>query len=335
LLAHPTWLLAALALSEQLGPRASAGRSLLSPWDPSHPTAVLAPLLDQAEPGLIGAKPAPRWAKGALALVDRLRGTVGRAGSDWHPLERPGGILEELEHDVLSWETIAGLEQHETLVDLLAELGEARGHPWAEVARAIWRAWDESRATLDESPLFARHQPWAARLWQHAPVSALRALLEHHPDAVPVDQLSDEQWLGLFESLPAQLSALGQRVLWQSIPLEHWAAAWPTLAPTDPEAVAGMWRRAPEWVLERARERWESRDWDGLGLLRASVPDDQTAAWVAIGEQQSLGAMPDELVAAWIVWLHGRVARRVVGWRRAYGLLVELAQALERARRVQ
>jgi hypothetical protein len=220
-------------------------------------------------------------------------------------------------------------------VDLLAELGEARGHSWAEVARAIWHAWDESRTKLDDSPLFARHQPWAARLWPHAPVSALRTLLEHQPDAVPVDQLSDQQWLGLLETPPAQLSPLGQRVLWQSIPVEHWARAWPTLAPTDPEAVAGLWRRAPDWVLQRARERWQNRDWDGLGLLRASLPDDQTDAWVAIAEQQSPGAMPDELVTEWIGWLHGRVARRVVGWRRAYGLLVELAQSLERARRAQ
>jgi hypothetical protein len=243
--------------------------------------------------------------------------------------------LEELEHDVLSWETIDGLEQHGSLVDLLAELGEARGHPWAQVARAIWHAWEESREELENSPLLGADQPWAARLWQHVPVSVLRALLERHPQAVRLDHLDDQQWLGLFESPPAGLSPLGQRVLWQAVPVEHWAAAWSALAPSDPEALASLWRRAPELVLARARECWETRDWDGLGLLRAVVPDDQTAAWVGIGEQLSPGAMPDEVVAELVAWLHGRVARRVPGWRRAYGFLAELEQALERARRAQ
>ena len=41
-------------------------------------------------------------------------------------------------------------------MDLLAELGEARSHPWPQIARAIWHAWEESRAELDDSPLLRR-----------------------------------------------------------------------------------------------------------------------------------------------------------------------------------
>jgi hypothetical protein len=333
LLGRSTWVLSALALTEGLLPRGPGPYGGLLPWSGAASPGLLSAMLDQVLPGLAHGRAPPRWAKAALGLVDRLRATVGRAAADWHPLERPGAILEEVEHEVLSWETIAGLERDVALVDLLEELAQARGQAWPDVARAIWHAWSESSGEIETTPLMAHHQPWARRLWAHIPCGVVMTLLERSPRAVLLDHLDDEHWAQLLAAPPARLSPAGMRVLWQSLPAKHWTAAWSVLPPSDPEVLAELWRKAPAWVLGKVGELGQARDWHGLVLLLTQAPDDQTAACVAIGEQLPMGSIPDQTVSELVAWLRRRVAHRVPDWRRAYGYLAELERSLHFAQR--
>lgn len=149
---HGSWLLAALALSEDL-PGHARRHALLRPWGERQVDARLPDMLDRIAQALSSPRIGQAGALAAFALVGRLRLQVGALLNvdEPHPLEQPTVIVEEVLHGVLTWPTVAELGKSHGGLLIAATRAAAitADAPWSEVARAVWLCWDAAGRPAD------------------------------------------------------------------------------------------------------------------------------------------------------------------------------------------
>jgi hypothetical protein len=329
---HGAWLLAALAISEQLPAGLGVRHAVLRPWRAPSPPPGLEVVLDRVYDAAVGAD-AP-WVQGAFLLADRLRSAIGSAGgSTVHPLERPGAVLEEIVHGVLSWNRVSPLGRYPAEVSALERLAANRGVPWPEVAEAIWHAWLQAGAA-DDVALLSPAGRYSARFWPHVPTPVLRHLLERGAGqscpAIAFDCLSSTGWQTVSEALPTLASTVHDSLaLWEAIPQAELRSALQGARITDPRVLRWLWERSPE-ALPGALDAWldAGRTAQAVALLHAA-PDRHTPAILSRIEPR-LSQAPAELVDLVRAWLHERVARRGENWLAAYALLAAIERELAR-----
>ncbi len=333
-LADGCWLLAALAISEHLPVRRGTPRGPLRPWSGGAPPSELRRVLD----GIFAAVDSGDAPLGAFAVAERLRGAVGSVAADGappHALELPGIALEEAQHGVLAWATLDALAPIRQAIPALQLLARARGVAWADVAIAAFQAWlDAKRPALGGSVLDPG-SPDAATLWSHAPAEVLAELLAEPAAAggqLPWDALGDLQWTAFVEAAPraadAAWDALGLDVAWRAIPEPHARVALGSIA--DRRALAALWARFPDALLEHARAADVATQ---LALAEAAEGAHVAAlvdVFAAIPEPADLPAPELDRLR---VWLASRVTARDAGWRDAYALLAATERRIAPAAR--
>lgn len=332
-----SWYLAALAVSEQLPEGGGRKQALLRPWDATEPPRGLRELYDR-----IAA--ADGWSVAAFALVDRLRGAVGSVALDGggpHALERPGLVLDEVAHGVLGWEALVDVPADQ--VPALAELAERRHMPWAEVARAMWNAWNLSAQAADDFPaLLAPEAPHAARLWAHLPGSLVLPLLEPRGGAsarVPWSALGEEQWAAVVEGWRAlQSDAQGARAAFSAIPEAQAMlmvdAGVLSESAEDRALLSALWERFPEQLAQRVEALCSAGGVSAALPLLLGAPPSQTGHAVELmGPPELLLELDEAELDGVRHWLLERVHERTAAWRDAYALLAALEQGVAPFRR--
>jgi hypothetical protein len=331
LLAPGTWLLAALAIGEQLPESRGLCHPLLRPWVLAAAPASLRGAYDAIRAALL-LRRGHDWRPAAFALVDRLRGAIGsveQAGGRAHALELPGIFLDEVEHGVPAWETWRALTEDELSLAALEWLGGARALPWSRTASAILTAWQAAGYPADQPLLGATG---TKNIWRHATSSWLadwfaRASPEARRSAY--DLLEDEQWLALEEPLSGVESS-DDPVLWAKMPslLAERLLSIARLSVSG-ASMRTLWTRDPEVVLRVLEGRLSESSADELAGVLDAAPPEHTASVVAALQR---GVDPASSPAARLdpirSWLHARVATRGVGWREAYALLAPIERAL-------
>jgi hypothetical protein len=338
-LASGVWLLGALAVTEQLPPGSGARHPLLRPWLERRPPEGLRNVLDAIASALEPDSARAAFELKAMVLVDRLRNVVGSVGQDGrgvHRLERPGVLLDEIEHGVLEWSGVQSLEADPASFVSLSKLADRRGLGAQEVPRAIWSAW--TRAGCPDTALFDAKSPAAALLLAHAPGQALERLLPALAAgelALACTHFREEQWGALVRA--ASAGTLDSRVLAGAFALighEHAEELVAGGAGAPFENIAGLavlWSRFPAVVLAALRARLERQERSAGSLLDAA-PLEQTAAVVDALRRRLLSSASPELGALTLDhvrrWLHARIRARAPAWREAYAVLAEIERRL-------
>ena len=334
-LARGIWLLGALAVTEQLPAAGGERHPLLRPWLARRPPAGLRGVLDAIALSLELESARAAFELPALVLVDRLRNVVGSVAEDGqgvHPLELPGVLLDEVAHGVLDWSNVKQLERDPRRFAALSALAERRGVTAAELAQAVWGAWDA--AGRPKTSLFTASGPGAV-LFTHAPGRLLEVLLpelDARELAALASRFGEEQWQALARAASAgTLAPRSLTAICAAIDHEHAERllALPTF--DDPEALAALWTRVPGSVAAALRTRLD-RDGTGGPRVLESAPPEQTAAAVDVLRRRLLASGAPELAPEALErvrrWLHARIASRAPAWREAYALLAELERRL-------
>lgn len=337
---HGLWLLAALSLSEDLPARARR-HALLRPWREKQVEPRLGQLLDAIVPALGSARLGRAAALGAFALVGRLRASVGAlVGVDTpHRLEQPTVIVEEVMHGVLSWPTLVDLGADSTGLVIAATRAAAitLDVPWAEVARAVWLAWDAAERPAEGAAFLLPESDPEGLFWAHIPRELLHPMLADARDKpMPFERLKEEPW-----------AAIEQAVLDGSLPLttalvehapESILDSWlgqRGLELFGAQTLPALWTRVPQRLLALVAlhlERPSSAGAAELGALLAQLPGAVLADAVALAETHQLVRLTEDALASVRRLLHRAVSAGGVLSRRAYPVLADLEQKLSTAR---
>ena len=333
LLAAGMWLLAALAIAEQLPSGRGIAHRLLRPWSSSAPSSGLAAVYDRIAATLQGSE-AQRWLVPALALVDRIRSSIGsveRTERQAHPLELPGVFLDEVEHAVPAFETWLALAKDELGARALSSLAAARGVEWSSVAEAVFTAWEAAEYAAEAEGIVFDER-WLTALWPHAPGAWLCTWLARSSGLQRnrvYPSLTEQQWAAIADLV--QVEPFTQDVeLWKYAPVawiahvlsEHGAGL------PDP-GIAELWRRDPNVALEAVRAAISRRDFELLLALIERTPLEKASALMgALQAALDPGATPADSLDRLRLWLHARIAGRGPEWQGAYAVLVSIERAL-------
>jgi hypothetical protein len=315
---------AAIAIAEHLPIRSAGSAGVLSPWRSASPPDQLRGVLDSVAEWLEGtAAERGRWVLGVFALVDRLRRAVGSvsSGTESHPLELPGEVLDEIAHGVLTWPTAARLGNGKHTLDGLLLLAPSRKLSERAIALACWGAWE---AAGPGTPLgFLLHRRGVAVFWRHLPVELLpRALstAHEHGEPVPIDHLTREHWSFLFANdlnVVLQLQEL-ERVL-RAVPPDTLELCRRQLLPHR-RLAAALWAVCPDLMLADLSDLVEEHP--DLATLSAAASTPSTRGDVC---RQLLELRVDRLADAaleqLIDWLQLGLKERQPGYRDGYALL--------------
>lgn len=337
LLSRGLWYLAAFAISHELGQRAGARHPLLRPWKARESSPALRELCQVIARDLPIDPRDRAWAVRAFGLIARLRAEIGALGSLETPeqLERPSVLLDEAMHGVLTWPTVAGIGDGPLGLPALQALALERGVPFAQVASAIWEAWDDAQRPALGAEFLSSDSEYSSWFWPHVPPDLLEALLaDARATGIPYESFGDAQWrafVAALESAPAR--ADDERAF--------------SLAPdfVIDEALdrgiesrtlfAAFWRRAPERAGTELVQLLQSKDETDLprlsGLLRAA-PDSQLGNLDELFAQPGLTNLPPAQLAVVRHFLHGHVRERRPGYVNAYTRLTEIERRLSQAR---
>ena len=338
---HGLWLLAALSLSEDL-PSHQRKHALLRPWREQEVPALLPKLLDRVQAALDSPRLSQAAALGVFALIGRLRTNIGAlVGVDTpHALEQPTVIVEEAAHGVLTWATVAELGRDRRGLLLAATRAAAitLDVPWAEVARAVWLAWDAAGRPADGAEFLAPERDAEALFWAHIPRELLKPLLLDARDKpMPLAALREEPWAAIEEAvLDGALPATAELVA-HAPPavLDAWLLRR-GLQPFDDAALHALFERLPERLLRVLELHFErptpAEAAQVLALLRA-LPDSLLGDAVERTQGKALVRLPEPTLAGVRLLLHRAVGRGGAVARSAYPVLAELEQRLSTARR--
>jgi hypothetical protein len=318
LLSNGVYQLALLALSEELPDlrrRRSTRQAQVKELDLDR--------LDAIERAL------ERWpeldvAKGTARLCGRLALHFG------HSLAAPAAVLRSADSSELDWKLWSAAVG--TAFGRAALLGELGSEPAkaAPVLRAVWSAWE----TAERPELPALEKSLTALLWSHAPVSALEHLASSRSSEHGFEHLNREQWRTLVGLLERDARSPESLAFWRAVPepeLETLLALG--LEPSNFEALAALWRRAPARLGATLEARFERGLGKAAGALLASVPAALTAETAQkLAADERLARQSSERMIELGTWLHERVAERCLGWREAYSRLSELERRLALAR---
>jgi hypothetical protein len=304
-LATGSWHLAALAVSEQLEANDGFEHTLLRPWHATAPPALLAELYGSILTALEALDLRTPWLPLAYSLIDRLRRTVGLATSTVHPLELPSVVIEEAEHQVLTWQNVAALGRLRGGLTAVESLAGQHRVGWQRVVRAMFAAWDEAlRPPLSGSALDP-DGPDASLLWRSVPDDVLARVAPHVP-YLPISLVGAE----------ALLNAGG-------------------LAALSDERLRALVIRVPDAALEAiSNSLSDGNSAQGLRLAHA-IPLDRTPDLVRCLRALSPPGMPADQRSSLLDPLRERVRARAPGWREAYALLDELEQSVWPLRRAK
>lgn len=332
LLSRGAWYLAMLACSELLEAGEGVPFEPLRPWQSSAPPTGLPEVLDEIARLLERAETPATISGPAVALVSRLRASLGPlgAGGEPHRLERAAIIADEAALGVLSWSSLLPLSSDVVSARAVFHLLEARGSSEREFASAFWQGFLGAASTA-EAGEFRFVPELARRLLAWAPAEALLRLPGDWWRQVGAASLGGAQWRVLFEVHAREVPL----ALFEQAPPEREAEA--LLAATRAlraDVVAGFWRRAPEALLEAVRRALEpSRPSDSaaalpsgaLELWLATAPLDRTSAIAELlPSAPALLRIPAAHLLALRGFLHARIAARAPGLRAIYALFDEL-----------
>ncbi len=337
LLSRGVWYLAAFALSSELGQRSGLRHGLLRPWKAREANPQLRDLCRAIARDLPTGPQDRTWALRAFSLMARLRSEIGALGSLDSPeiLERPGVILDEVTHGVLSWPTVAGITDSELGLPALQALAVERGLPFSAVASAIWEAWDDAHRPANGAAFLATDSPHSSWFWPHVPPDLLEALLcDARATDIPYESFGEAQWqafLAALDTAPARASDARAFTLAPEFVLLE---ALDRGVESEP-LFATIWQRAPDHAgteLVRLLERDDETELPRLdGLLKAAPPT-QFARLAELFAQPTVTQLPRSKLSAIRHFLHDYVRSRRPGYAEAYTRLSEIERQLSMAR---
>ncbi len=340
---HALWLLAALSLSEDL-PKHTRRHSLLRPWGAPELDRRLAQLLDQVALALESPKLSQAAGLGVFALMGRLRTNVGALiGVDTpHALEQPTVIVEEVMHGVLTWPTVAGLGRGRAGLLLGATRAAAitLDVPWADVARAVWQAWDTAERPAEGADFLLPDNDLEGLFWAHIPRELLRPLLADARDKpMPFERLRDEPWAAIEEAVLDGTLPVTEEMVKHApeVVLDSWLARR-GLEPFSGSALGMLFERVPQrllGVLSLHFEKPSPEEAAQVLALLSELPGSLLSEAVSAAEQRKsqLVRLPGPTLAGTRKLLHRAVSAGGALGRRAYPLLAELEEQLSAARR--
>lgn len=338
---HGLWLLAALALSEDL-PSHVRKHALLRPWREREIDARLPELLDAVAQALTSPRIGQAGALAVLALIGRLRTQVGALVSvdKPHPLEQPTVIVEEVVHGVLTWPTVAelGKSRGGLLIAATRAAAITLDAPWAEVARAVWLAWDSAGRPADGADFLHPDSDVEGLFWAHIPRELLRPLLLDARDKpLPFERLREEPWAAIEEAvLEGALPVTAELVRHApEATLDAWLGGR-GLAPFAGGALRALFERLPERLLRVLEQHFETPDpaeTEQVLALLAELPDSLLGQAVTRAERKQLVRLPGKSLAGVRRLLHRAVSHGGALSRQAYPLFAELEEKLSSARR--
>jgi hypothetical protein len=337
---HALWLLAALSLSEDL-PKPARRHALLRPWTTHDIDPGFGQLLDRVALGLASPKLSQAAALGVFALMGRLRTSVGAlCGVDTpHELEQPTVVVEEVMHGVLTWPSAEGLGRGRPGLLLAATRAAAITFdvPWAEVARAVWLAWDSAERPAEGAEFLLPDNDVEGLFWAHIPRELLRPLLADARDKpMPFERLREEPWAAIEEAVLANALQVSEEMVRhapQSV-LDSWLARR-GLEPFEGRALGALFERLPErllGVLSLHFEKPNPVEVPQVLALLAELPAALLAQAVGVAEGKQLVRLPGPTLAATRKLLHRGVSAGGALGRRAYPLLAGLEEQLSAAR---
>ncbi len=326
-LTHGTWLIAALAVSEQLVDSVSES-STLAPWTSDSVPATLGVLLNQIE----WRSCLPSWQTATLALMGRLYNQVGPINSspsllvEWHTIF---ALLDAVRAGQPLTRVLTAFRDDSTMLPALREEAERREVPWSSVARAFLDY------TFQEKDFrsFLNDPEYRAWFWPHLdPVT-----LAHHlrsSAAWPYDLFSRAHW-----QVVADLYRAGKRdrniqinrpfrdlELWRAMPQDlvltlvreecfHWS---------EKEVLAVVWGRCLDGMLDVmldlvAHPEEASYAFSIIANSMTAVQTPAVLARLKVMLKSNSAPLPCE--AELQNYLHYVVRKRSPGWTDAFALL--------------
>ena len=321
------WLTACLCLSEQVPTGSGSPHPVLRPWILSAAPPNLALVYDTIAAWL--AERGRKYRCATLLLINRIRGTVGPVGrlGELHRLERPGVLLEEVEHGVLEWETVHRAWSVEQL-DELEELAQATKTPWGEIASALWVAWDAAGRPKSGGRFFDPSGEEAPRFWPHIPTGLLESLLDDpRKKTIPFAHLGPPGWNVIVSRALQKPLADWDAELWRRLPPQHLEPVLEAVlrTPDPPSTAQQLWHAYPKVLLALFRAQCiavtPDQTGDTLRNLLASAPKSFTPELLPLVQQERWREWPDAFLVDLSEWLHGAVSERCAGYRQAFTLL--------------
>jgi hypothetical protein len=334
---HGLWLLAALSLSEEL-PAHAKRHALLRPWPSRELDPRFRELLQRVEPALASARLSDAAKLGVFSLIGRLRASVGAlAGVDTpHPLEQPTVIAEEALHGVLTWPTVAELGKVPLLIAATRAAAITLDVPWADVARAVWQAWDAAERPAEGADFLMPERDPEGLFWAHIPRELLRPLLVDTRDKpMPFQHLRDEPWGAIEEAvLDGSLPVTSEMVKYApEAVLDSWLAHR-GLAPFGGSTLGALFERLPARLLRVLELHFQTPDPAEAPLVLAlfrELPESLLPAVVELAEAKSLVRLPEPTLQGARKLLHRAVGGGGALAKRAYPIFSELEQKLASA----
>lgn len=314
---HGAWLIALVALSEDLPRGRGREHPLLRPWSGTPGPALaalydaLAPVLDQA---LALRQP---WASGALEVVDRLRGVAGPCSIDDaepHVIELPSAVLDEGTLGVVRARLVERLAARPGGIAAARALAAARGVEWGAVAAELWRAWHATGADVTQTWCDGASDH-AELTWPHLPAPIAPSLAD--APRPRWDLVPEATWRAALEQGAWVRGAAGLCELGDASRRDHVLRTLPGAQLVD--VAAGAWRAAPAVCQALLTELVRAGDTERSLALALAAPEAEAAL-----DRLSRDLRP----AAWgLDHLTRRVRERGPAWRSALALLLR-ARAL-------
>lgn len=338
---HGLWLLAALSVSEDL-PAHARRHPLLRPWSGQGTDARLPALLDCVENALLSPRLGQAAALGVFALVGRLRTRVGALVSidRPHALEQPTVIVEEVLHGVLTWPTVAelGKSRGGLLIDATRAAAITLDVPWADVARAVWQAWDSAERPAEGADFLLPENDVEGSFWGHIPRELLKPLLlDARNKPIPLERLREEPWAAIEEAvLDGTLPVTADLVV--HVPeaiLDVWLARR-GLEPFSGAALEALCKRLPERLLRVLELHFEApnpAEGERVLALLAALPDSLLGDAVTRMAGKQLVRLPGSTLAGTRRLLHRAVNAGGSLARLAYPVFADLEERLSVTRR--
>jgi hypothetical protein len=213
----------------------------------------------------------------------------------------------------------------------------ALGVAWAEVASAVWLAWDAAERPADGADFLLPENDLEGLFWAHVPRQLLRPLLADARAPMPFDRLREEPWAAIEEAvLDGALVVTAEMVRHApAAVLDSWLARR-GLQPFNGAALGVLFERVPErllGVLSLHFERPSPAEATQVLALLAELPTSLLDQALSAAEGKQLVRLPGPTLDATRKLLHRAVSAGGLLARRAYPILAALEQQLSAARR--
>ncbi len=350
LLSDPdVWRVAALAISERLGPTQGTRHPLLRPWGNELTHPKLQGLFDSIHACLLRPDISQyEWALRAFGMMGRLYNSApGKHDvSNVHPLARPAYAVKAFlaDRQTLAIDTIGS---HPLEVRALRYEGELRATEWPVLAEAAWRDWRRRGAPVSADDWFAPNSPCHRQLWPHMPADAIDAVWSRWGDQPwPVQCFGPAQWTAFVDRWARQFARHPSSPVWAAA-LERMPAEsldevmregqlWSTPFGNTAALTAIVWRRAPDQIRAQLVQRIEAHDAGGFARCLEAAPEHLDSQLLPV----LTAALSQRTVRRQVLdearrWLARRVQTRASTWREAYGLFATIEERVARSIRAR